>query len=285
MRHLWLLLPPLLACSPLQSPREPDGGTSQVACFAPRDGGALLTGLTAPVAGCSRSGSPTGVIDLAAVGWSNAGGVLVVPPSAPGTPLPVVFAFHGAYSSGQTVRTQMGLEGPADGGAIFIYPNAVQGTWDIGPRSLDGRRTDVLLRLLSENYCIDPTRISIAGFSAGAVYTLFLGCNVGDAFHALAVVAGTDRRFDTRCCKATALSALFIHGTLDDAIPLVEGEGAREDYRYRDGCSLGTTPVDSYCLGYSGCTAPLAVDYCWWPGSHEMPDWAGEEIWGFVSRP
>jgi len=281
MRHLWLLLLPLVACSTTTGTF--DAGHAPL-CYAPLDGGVLQSGLVAPVPGCSRPQAPTGVIDLADAGWSRQGGVLVVPPSVPGTPLPVVFGFHGAFSSGEIVRARFGLEGPADGGAIFIYPNAVQGTWDVGPSSLDGRRLDALLSLLAQNYCIDPARISIAGFSAGAVFTLFLGCNVPTPFHAMAVVAGTnDNRNDTRCCKGT-LSAIHIQGTVDDAITLLEGQNARDDSLFRDECQHTPAPVDSHCVGYS-CPAPLAVNYCEWPGDHDIPGFAGSEIWRFLSAP
>ena len=284
MRHvcllLLLLLLPLLACSSAL-PASPDGGGSAPICYAPSDAGVFMTGLTAPVPGCSRPGGATGVIDLADAGWAARGGVLVVPESAPGTPLPVVFAFHGAYASGEGIRARLGLEGPADGGAIFVYPNAVQGTWDLGPRSFDAKLVDNLLRQLSENYCIDPARISIAGFSAGAVFTLFLGCNVPQTFHASAAVAGTAARFDIRCCTHP-ISALFIHGTQDEAIPLFEGQDARNDALFRDGCQHTPAPVDGNCVGY-GCPAPLAVNYCEWNGTHDVPDWAGAEIWQFLS--
>ena len=221
MRHLWLLLLPPLGCS--TSTGTFDAGHDAL-CYAPLDGGVLQMGLVSPVPGCSRPQAATGVIDLADAGWSLQGGVLVVPPSAPGTPLPVVFGFHGAYSSGETVRARFGLEGPADGGAIFIYPNAVQGTWDVGPSSLDGRRVDALLSRLAQSYCIDPARISIAGFSAGAVFTLFLGCNVPTPFHAMAVVAGTNDRNDTRCAEAGDGDARGV-----DAVALGEPREERVD--------------------------------------------------------
>ncbi|HSP18894.1 MAG TPA: alpha/beta hydrolase-fold protein, partial [Myxococcaceae bacterium] len=115
----------------------------------------------------------------------------------------MVLAFHGAFSSGVVMRADLGIEAPAVTPTIFVYPDAVRGTWDVGPRSLDGRLVETLLGRLAETYCIDPARISIAGFSAGAVFTLWLGCNVPDSFHAMAVVAGTSSRFDGRCCKRT----------------------------------------------------------------------------------
>jgi polyhydroxybutyrate depolymerase len=273
------LLPALLlaACAdPL--PPVPDGGLFQQFCFIPADGGVFTTGLPATVPGCAQPGD-AGVFDLHDLGWSIQGGVLVVPPSGPGTPLPVVFGFHGAYGTGDAAREYFAMEGPADGGAIFVYPNAVQGTWDIRANSADGRRVDTLLRLLSQSYCIDPERIYITGLSAGAVFTLFLGCNVPGPFRALASVAGTDHRFDNRCCTGS-ISGIFIHGTNDDAIPVVQGQFSRNDLLERDNCSGMSTPIGQYCLDYS-CPASLDVNYCEWPGGHDIPPWAGQEIWRF----
>lgn len=278
MRHATLALLLLAACS--SSPAY-DGGVVST-CFQPSDGGVFVTGLHAPVPGCTVPPGPTGDLDLATLGWSRQGGVLVVPQGIDaGAPIPVVFVFHGAGGTGADARARFALEGPADGGAIFVYPNAIQGTWDIRAVSLDGRRVDLLLRLLSESYCIDTSRIYMAGFSAGAVFTLYMGCNVPGPFRGMAVVAGTDDRFDRGCCTGT-LSALFIHGTQDDVILLSEGQRARDDTLARDSCGLPAVADDANCQSYA-CPAPYAVDWCQWGGDHDVPPWAGAEISRFFS--
>jgi poly(3-hydroxybutyrate) depolymerase len=190
----------------------------------------------------------------------------------------VVFVFHGAGSTGAAARTY-GLEAAADGGAIFVYPDAVQGTWDVGGRSADARRVELALRRLSETRCIDPDRVFITGFSAGAVFTLFLGCDVPDAFRAMGVIAGSERRFDTRCCHGE-ISALFIHGTADNTIPLLDGQLARNHTVSRDACSITPEPGASTCETHD-CPPPRAVEFCTWPGGHAVPDWAGGEMWRF----
>ena len=83
------------------------------------------------------------------------------------------------------------------------------------------------------SYCIDPARIYISGFSAGAVFTLYLGCNVPQTFAGIAVVAGSDARFDTRCCTKP-VSGIFIHGARDEAFSLQEGRAARGGVASRD---------------------------------------------------
>ena len=271
-----------LACSSAEHVGPVDSGNLPLACFQPADGGVFLAGLPATAPGCSAT-ADAGVFDLAALGWSSQGGVLVVPPTARGTALPVVVVFHAAYSSGELAREAFGLEGPADGGAIFLYPDAALGTWDIRVNSTDGRKVDRLLQLLSDNYCIDPHRVFAAGFSAGAVFTLFLGCNVPQTFRAFGVVAGTDDRFDTRCCSGP-LSTLLIHGTVDSVISYNAGMSAFTNVAIRDQCRLDSPVKDgTSCTLYPSCGTGRVTEWCSWFGEHEVPTWAGDTLWRFFS--
>ena len=280
MRHVLLALPLLVAACSSAPEKVIDGGSGLAGCFVPSDGGVFLSGLPAPVPGCVADAGPTGVLDLAALGWLHEGGVLVVPPEATGgMAVPLVFAFHGAQRSGEEIRGRLDLESSADAGVIFVYPNAAQGTWDIRPLSVDGRRVDVLIQKLSQTYCIDPAGIYIAGFSAGAVFTLYMGCNVPDTFRGMAVVAGADDRFSTGCCHS-GISGIFIHGTQDEAFSLAEGDRARGLTLVRDQCDSSAPADGGTCLRYS-CLAPYAVDYCQWDGDHDVPPFAGAEIMRF----
>ena len=274
-----LLLATLLLGACASSP--PDPGPSPVVCYAPRDGGVFLGGLVAPVPGCSAPGLDAGVYDLADLGWSRQGGVLVVPPSPQGQAVPVVFGFAGAGTPGASFRASLALEDAADAGAVFIYPTAVQGTWDIGPSSLDARRVETLLGFLAASQCIDPARMYIVGFSAGAVFTLYLGCNVPGTFRGMAAIAGTESRFDRRCCT-DPIPALFIHGTNDQAIPLNEGLSARREVLDRDGCTTPSAPDESGCVDFA-CPASAPVSSCEWDGGHEIPPFAAPEIADFFS--
>ncbi|HZJ56022.1 MAG TPA: hypothetical protein VFD38_17900 [Myxococcaceae bacterium] len=261
----------------------PDGGgfgPPPAVCFHPVDGGVLTTRPATPVSGCGLEPKDAGLLDLGSLGPSLQGGLLSIPEAPSGTALPVVFVFHGAGGNGAVARTY-GLETAADGGAIFVYPDAVQGTWDVGGRSVDARRVESILRRLFETRCVDPDRVSLSGFSAGAVFTLYLGCNVPDRFRAMAVIAGSDQRFDTRCCTGQ-VSGLFIHGTADDTIPLQQGALARNRTLGRDGCSFTPSPGGGACQTYA-CPPPWQVESCPWPGGHAVPGWAGEEIWRFFS--
>ena len=281
MRHALLALLILVAACSSAAERVTDGGGTPLACYIPSDGGVFVSGLPAPVPGCIADAGPTGELDLAALGWLRSGGILVVPPeAAAGSAVPVVFVFHGSGGTGAEARSMFNLEASADAGAIFVYPNAAaQQAWDIRPVSADGRNVDSLIRQLSQSYCIDPARIYMAGFSAGAVFTLYLGCNVPVTFRGLASVAGTDDRFDLRCCQS-GISGIFIHGTQDDTISLAEGQRAVGTTLVRDKCGSTAVTDDANCQRYSG-PVPYAVDFCQWNGSHDVPPFAGGEITRF----
>jgi polyhydroxybutyrate depolymerase len=252
-------------------------------CPGALDGGVFVTGVNTPSPGCSAPAASTGVIDLGDAGWVRAGGLLSVPPSAGGAPLPVVFLFHGAGGSGAHVRENLTIEAAADGGAIFVYPNAAAGTWDLRSFSPDYRMVQSVLGRLSNEYCIDGQKIFIAGYSAGAVFALFVGCNAAPTFRALASIAGTDSRFDRRCCTGP-ISAVLVHGDTDNAIPVGLGRVARDNILAEDGCGNSPVPDSPHCVTYPGCAAGRAVDWCEHPGEHEIPLWAGAEMWRFFTQ-
>ncbi len=209
---------------------------------------------------------------------------MVVPESDAGTPLPVVLVFHGSGSSGQEIRAWYDIEAAADGGAIFVYPNAARlRAWDLGPQGGDFRMVQDVLERLGNEYCVDGTRIFATGMSAGAVFTLYVGCNAGSTFRAIGPIAGTEDRFDQSCCKQP-VSAILIHGTADTSIPYTEGTAALGEILDRDECSSSNVPDGPQCVQYSGCTAGREVDWCTHGGGHIVPDFAGTEVWRFFSQ-
>jgi polyhydroxybutyrate depolymerase len=274
---------PLLLLAACASPIPPDGGfVPGAGCWEPDPDSVFVQGLPTPTAGCGLAGQPTGVIDLHAAGLLSSGGLLVVPPGDGANARALVLAFHGAGGTGEDIRAELQLEEPADGGAIFVYPNAPAGTWNVTAKNPDAARVGKLIQQVSALYCVDPQRIYAAGFSAGAVFTLFLGCNVPGSFRAIGTVAGADNRFDVSCCKP-GLSAILIHGTGDDAIPFPSGLASAQGIAARDRCSPGAQPDGAHCSAYA-CPSTAAVDFCQWPGMHEVPFWAGEEMWRFFGE-
>jgi poly(3-hydroxybutyrate) depolymerase len=250
--------------------------------FCPADAGAPPAHQSGSSPGCALRGQPSGVLILNVVDNGLRGILTVPPPAAEGTELPLVLVFHGAGEDAAAIRSMYGLEDVADGGAVFAYLDSASSTWALG-QSLDLRHVDALVQQVAEGYCVDQDRIFAAGFSAGAVFTHWVGCVRSETFRALAVTAGTDVRFDTACCTGT-MSAILVHGMADTSITYAQGQAARTRLLATDRCSPTPVPLDAHCDDYPGCTAGLALEWCGHPGGHEIPDWAAGEVWGFFQR-
>lgn len=236
-----------------------------------------------PAAGCGVANPPTGVLDLAPLSNGTPKGILVVPPSAGTTPLPLIWVFHGAYATPQDIRDTFQLEPAVDGGAIIAYLRAGRGTWDVGSGSTDVLAVLTITEQLAQQYCIDRDRVFAAGFSAGAVFTLDLECLNPKTFRAITAVAGTEDRFDTRCCTGKE-SALLIHGDTDDTIGIAGSIAAVDRIGAFDGCAPASVPLDGHCVEYPGCSDGKALAFCRHPDGHVVPPWAAQEAWTFFQR-
>ncbi len=176
---------------------------------------------------------PTGVLTAQTITVRGATRtyVLSVPASASlDAALPVVFAFHGDGGTGAGIRSSLGLEAPAAGGAIFVYPDGVQradGWWDLEglPAANDDIALfDALVTEIEARYCVDPARIYATGFSRGGFFVNHLACERGDVLRAIAPQAGGgpywgDYNGDGRLiCPTPPVPALVIHGNADTVV-------------------------------------------------------------------
>ena len=226
---------------------------------------------------------------------------LFVPPDYdPRQAYPLVFGFHGDGGSGADIRDVLGLEAQADGAAIFVYPDA---TVDSG-RSFDletplASNADMALFLdlvtaLEATYCIDPERVFVTGLSRGAFFVNFLNCRLGSShLRAIAAQSGsgpygelgdydTDGHF---LCEAPAAAALMIHGTIDDVVPIADGEYSHGQWVWANGCAGTTVPVPpAPCVAHDACNPGKPVVWCAVPGlGHEVWSSAPEAVWNFFA--
>jgi predicted esterase len=111
-------------------------------------------------------------------------GILYVPSSYnPSSPAPLVLMLHGAGQSSEIgIRPFLPLAEAA--GLVLVAPDSRGGTWDFlyGPYGADVAFIDRALAHVFERCAIDPSRITIEGFSDGASYALSLGMTNGDFF-------------------------------------------------------------------------------------------------------
>jgi polyhydroxybutyrate depolymerase len=148
-------------------------------------------------------------------------------------PHALIFAFHGRTNDNVQARRYFGLEEAATGPTIYIYPAALTDrsgrfAWaDPGdpPDALrDFAFFDIMLSRFTSTYCIDLDAVFVVGHSLGASFANSLACARAQRIRGVASVAGGIAPSD---CSG-AVAALLLHNPHDRAVPLSEGERARD---------------------------------------------------------
>jgi polyhydroxybutyrate depolymerase len=205
---------------------------------------------------------------------------------------PLVFAFHGRGFSGAEFRsTDYGdLLSVAGDVAILVHPDALgegERAWDVESMQ-DVRYFDALRDELRESLCVDESRVFATGHSSGGYFTNLLGCQRGDALRAIAPVAGGGPfGSDGAAPRCTSpVSAWIAHAEDDQTVPFENGENSLDYWLERDGCDRADVDdvAPAPCVGYRGCGAGLAVDWCVYDGGHDWPSFAAAGIWDFFTR-
>lgn len=237
--------------------------------------------------GCGTE-SPTGVIPISIdVGGTTRTGVLSVPDGYDAdTPIPLVFAWHGAGNDGEGARSYFGIEQASGGGAIFVYLDGLPveggGTgWQLAGESADLDLFDAELDAVKASYCIDDERIFSTGHSFGGYMTNAVGCARASVFRAIAPVAGGGPFFE---CDPAGVPALVIHGDPDSVVDFSQGVASRDHWIEQDGCAATSQPTTPEgCSLYDGC-AEGPVEFCVHGEDHNWPQIAPSTIWSFFSQ-
>jgi polyhydroxybutyrate depolymerase len=152
----------------------------------------------------------------------------------PGTPTPLLLAFHSRTSTGRTILTSSQILSWAD--AMNIIVVAVNGavyedtsSWNAGrccTNAMTYEENDVLLTSTIIDYLktqttIDATRVWAMGHSNGGMMAYRLACDLSEKITAVAVVTGA--LVDDTCNPTKPVSTLHIHGNLDTTIPFHGG--------------------------------------------------------------
>ena len=164
-------------------------------------------------------------------------GLLVVPPRAVDTPVPLIVLCHGAGGAGARLLERL-EPATASAGAAILAPDSAGSTWDLmqpeprtvldivdlftGSRRFVGFGPDVAfinraLDYVFQNVAVDPDRIVVAGFSDGATYALSLGLINGDLFRRIVAFSPGFFSADQRRGRPD----IFVsHGRADDILPI-----------------------------------------------------------------
>ncbi len=181
--------------------------------------GEVATAEAAPSAGCGTSTVGRVTDERHEVG-ADRWYLLNTPDEHDGTtPLPLVVDFHG-LSEGAEIHGLFSAIGPfsQENGFVTVLPNGT-GTpvaWNVSPdrtANPDLVFVDALLDQVSQDLCIDTSRIYATGLSNGAFMSSVLACTMADRFAAVAPVAGLQR--PASCDPSRPVPVLAFHGTAD----------------------------------------------------------------------
>jgi polyhydroxybutyrate depolymerase len=217
----------------------------------------------------------------------------------PGRPEPAVLLFHGNGGTAADLDDVSGLSELADRrGFLAVYPHglsvgagrpfwASSGRVELGIDEL--RFTADLLDDLQARFCVDPARVSAAGFSAGGGVTARVACELASRVAAVAAVAAGLFTEAAECRPSRPIAVLSMHGTADEVLPY-GGQAASvasplplpalptwlAEWATRDGCSgdpavfLDTAEVTG--VRWNGCRdGTEVVHYRINGGGHQAP--------------
>ncbi len=219
--------------------------------------------------------------------------------------VPLVIALHPSGSSPAGFEAQSGLDRVADArGFVVAYLGSPTPTpmWRLAdmPRNLAYVSSEIGSLTVSEH--IDPTRVYVTGFSAGATMSYFVGCQLSAQVDGIAPVSGA-MRFADPCSVSHPVSELEVIGTTD-AIPingspvLLSAAQIAARWRAFDGCagapSASTAGLVSQ-QAWNQCNDASGVDeYVIQGGKHVWPSPrvtgpdgqldAAQAIWSFFAQ-
>ena len=225
---------------------------------------------------------------------------LFVPTSYDGmTTYPLAFVFHGDGGTGAGIRSSFGIEATSGGGAIFVYPDGLDQTWDIDDSTgllADAAFIDAVAADLAKTHCADTQHLFAVGFSKGAYFVNQLACVSTSNFRGVVSFEGggpfyvdgiPGMKFDDSgnlVCPAPPLAALQVQGTADTTVPPSEGQKARDHWIAANTCQSTTSAYDpSPCVSYDGCDPARPEVWCLIPGlTHSIWSMGTQVTWDFM---
>ena len=235
--------------------------------------------------------------------------IVEVPKDYDGTrDYPLVFGFHGKNRTHEQCRDGdcRGLQRLFGDRAIIVYMKSKLAGWQDEGVGFGNNLPffDAALETMKREYCVDESRVIVAGTSSGGFFANELACVRGDQIMAVIPVGGA--LGEREGCKRP-IPALVIHGIDDIHVPFVRGESARDFYRTRNGCSDRTEPTiveahqavraerdagqETYrCVDYQGCAPGLLVRWCehgeggYDNSTHAWPTFGGQMILDFLTQ-
>jgi len=201
-------------------------------------------------------------------------------------PYRLILGFHGATGKSSDIAPSFfGLWDLSQGSTIFAAPDAVGGIWNA---DTDTTMVKDLVKQITDELCIDTSRIELEGFSQGGAMTWTLACALPGTFRAAVVHSGGGLAMPKTCQPIPFISSLGHDGS---------GQGMSSDFfAMTNGCkveSLPTAPTGGHaCTDYKGCSAGHPTRWCAYDGGHtpspqdagQSMSWMPQEVWTFLKQ-
>jgi polyhydroxybutyrate depolymerase len=298
--HIVVALIALVGCTKPEGAEVPPPDTGDVAPDAAIDPDAsvdasVIDGGVVGSAGCGKPAVPGVTTATIQVAGKTRSYVVSIPAGyVATTPLPLVFGWHGQGGTGPHFQAGTlsyggwggGVEQASNGGGIFVYPtglvkdSVMKTGWYVGAGQ-DVELFDKLIVKLSNDLCVDASRIFSFGYSYGARMTNELGCLRPNVLRAIAPIAGYG---PIGPCAGGAVPVWMHNAQNDNVVPIARGVAARDHWRTANSCSAAApVPVPpSPCVAYQGCGESLV-----WcspaTGLHSFPTYVYAGIWSFFA--
>jgi poly(3-hydroxybutyrate) depolymerase len=263
---------------------------------------------TATAGGPSNGTGKGGYVNITS-GGQQRGFAMRLPDNYDNThPYGLFFAFHwnGGDSKAQDTggdngyfTAYYGIQRKSKNGMFFVAPDSIGSGWSNGSDS-DLHFTDDMVKLISDNYCIDMSNLITSGFSWGGGMSYELACarastksnTAGYAFRAAIIFEGAN----ISGCDGSGKDAIALWQTVgltDTTCPVSMATPIRDQFITNNGCTgwtsesgnvssaqkTGTTspaqepprpptpgqyinPGGHVCTNYTGCSAGHPIRWC-----------------------
>lgn len=218
---------------------------------------------------------------------------------------PLIFVFHAAGgSSKQSYSWGLQNAAGAAAGGIFVFPDGIPFKnygigWDDAVTGYDLPFFDAMLKDVAGAYCVDLSRVFVAGFSWGGDFVTALACSRGDAIRAVAANSTDDEFKDPAnystyqnlpCASHRHPSVRFQHALGGDKLyPAPLFATTSKLFQYLNACGPTSTAMPPAtttlsCNSYNSCASEY-IECQFDPriGHTLPPNWA-EDTWAFFSK-
>lgn len=194
--------------------------------------------------------------------------LLSLPENPAGAPL--LFAWHPLGGSATWLERALDLSTLADAeGVVVVTPDSCCSPteWGFFPGTdpaPDLALFDDLLSCVSQQYDIDLNRVYSTGFSAGALWTTYLGMHRSEVLAAIAPISGGTGDFMEATPPTRPLAAMLIWGGPNDLYQSLSFEEATLQFT-----------EELQAVG-------AFVGLCEHDGGHTIPSWGPDSVWAFL---